>query len=76
MVTKSVTKLTLVMMGLLILIVLNVQAKNFAPTSFYLSSPPISLHYSSKVDEAKTANQSCLTRVVKSCESKKENMAT
>jgi hypothetical protein len=72
MVTKSVTKLTLVMMGLLSLIVLNVQANNFAPTSFYLSSPPISLPYSSKVDEAKTTKQSCLTGVVKSCESRKK----
>jgi hypothetical protein len=47
MACKSIKKLTLVMMKLLILILLKVQANNLAHISFHPSSPPRLLpHYS------------------------------
>jgi hypothetical protein len=72
MVTKIVKKLTSMMMGLLILILLRVHANDLAPTKFYMSSPPISLPYSSRIDEAKRPIKrlmhNCLAKVVKACE--------
>lgn len=70
MVMKRVRKLTLVVMELFILIFLNVQANDLAPTSFYPSLPPIPLPYSFKVDHLGPMDR-CLTRAIKDCECRK-----
>lgn len=70
MVRKCVRNLTVVMVELLILIFLDVEANNLAPTLFS-SSPPILLHYSSKLDQAKESKHECLTNEIEGCESSK-----
>lgn len=59
------------MMELFILILLDVQANDHAPTSFCPSSFPIPLPYSSEVDEAKGMYK-CIPDAVEGCERTKE----
>jgi hypothetical protein len=68
--TKRVTKLTLVMMELTILIILyDVQANNLTNTSLCSFSLPIQLSYSSQVDEVRETMYICLTSIVEECKS-------
>jgi hypothetical protein len=69
--TKCVRKHIVVMIELLVFILHDVQANDLAPSSLSLSSPPILLPYSFKLDEATGAMHKCIIDNVDACASSK-----
>jgi hypothetical protein len=65
--TKSVSKHMAVMIEFLILILLDMQAIDLAPTSFSPSSPPIQLPYSFELDVATVKLHKRIADNVESC---------